>query len=81
MDKKIVLFDMDGTLCKYDDKLLHLAHKRLGLPLYRANDLLHFHTELVFEEQYREQVGALADEEGFSALRYLATVICASPSR
>ena len=65
MKQKIILFDMDGVLCQYDEKLLRLAHERLGLPLYYPHEVTSFNTELLFPEEYRERVEALANEEGF----------------
>lgn len=65
MKQKIVLFDMDGTLCRYDEKLLRLAHERFGLPLYTSEEVTSFETVDVFPEPYRTQVDAIADEEGF----------------
>jgi 5'-nucleotidase len=67
MEKKIVLFDMDGTGFKYDEKLLRLAHERLGLPLISPEAMEEFHTEKAFPKEYRERVDAIANEEGFFA--------------
>lgn len=67
MEKKIVLFDMDGTMFKYDEKLLRLAHERLGLPLLSADTIKGFHTEKAFPIEYRERIDAIANEEGFFA--------------
>ncbi len=65
MESKIILFDMDGVMCQYDEKLLCLAHERLGLPLYLPDEVIHFNTEAVFPKEYQKQVEEIADEEGF----------------
>ncbi len=65
MDRKVVLFDMDGVMCDYAGRLLSLAHKRLGLPLYKAKDVASFNTEWIFPEEYQKDVEALSLEPGF----------------
>ena len=65
MKKKIVLIDMDGVLCQYDEKMLQIAHTRYGLPLYTSEDIDSFHTEGIFPEEYHKRVDAIGDEEGF----------------
>lgn len=65
MESKIVLFDMDGVMCQYDEKLLRLAHERLGLPMYLPEEATDFKTEALFPVEYQERVEEIADEEGF----------------
>ena len=65
MKRKIILVDMDGVLCQYDERVLEIAHKRFGLPLYHSNEVTNFDTEKIFPEAYHERVDAIADEEGF----------------
>lgn len=65
MKSKIILFDMDGVMCQYDEKLLRCAHERFGLPLYQSHEVTHFNSEALFQKEYQERVEAIADEEGF----------------
>ena len=65
MNKKIILVDMDGTICQYDEKLLRIAHERFGLPLYKPEEAKHFNTHSIFPTEYHERVDEIANEEGF----------------
>ena len=64
-EKRIILVDMDGTICKFTKKLLFLAHERLGAPLLDERVLTHFHTENEFDLSLRDQIAKLSDEDGF----------------
>ena len=63
--KRIILVDMDSTLCQFVPKLLCLAHEKLGAPLLDAALLTQFHTEDEFESSLRDHIAALSDEPGF----------------
>ena len=65
MKRKIVLFDMDGVLSNYTEKILELAHKRLSLPLYRPEEVKTFNTAAIFRKEYQDKVEELAHEPGF----------------
>ena len=61
----IILIDMDGVICDFNQKLLKLAHERLGAPLFTREDCVTFYTEEIFEPKFREWAAKLSDEPGF----------------
>jgi 5'-nucleotidase len=62
---KVILVDMDGTICKFTKELLARAHTELGAPLIREEDCTHFHTENEFEPHFRDAVAKLSDVPDF----------------
>ncbi len=65
LHNKIILVDMDGTICHFQRKLLTLAHEKLGAPLLREEDCINFHTEHEFAEEFRDAVAKLSDDPDF----------------
>lgn len=65
MKRKIVLFDMDGVLSNYAERLLVLAHQRFNLPLYVPEEVKAFNTESIFPKEFQNRVEALSREPGF----------------
>ena len=56
---------MDGVLCNFNQRLVHLAHKELGAQLFKKEELTFFRTENLYPEHLRDDVGKLSDREGF----------------
>lgn len=65
LHNKIILVDMDGTICKFTKALLASAHTNLGAPLLREEDCTHFHTEHEFAPHLHEAVAKLSDDPDF----------------
>ena len=63
----IILVDMDGVLCDFNQSLLRNAHEKLGAPLLTNKDCTTFYTEEMFGSQFRDGVAKLSDESDFFA--------------
>ena len=48
----IILVDMDGVLCDFNQSLLRNAHEKLGAPLLTNKDCTTFYTEEMFGSQF-----------------------------
>lgn len=65
MKRKIVLFDMDGVLSNYAERLLTLAHLRFELPHYVPEQIKVFSTESIFPKEFHDRIEAISHEPGF----------------
>ena len=52
----IILVDMDGVLCDFNQSLLRNAHEKLGAPLLTNKDCTTFYTEEMFGSQFKTLV-------------------------
>lgn len=62
---KVILVDMDGVMCDFNQRLLNLAVEKLGAPKLSQDRLTNFRTKDCFPEEWRAAVSMLPDEAGF----------------
>ena len=74
----IILVDMDGVLCDFNQSLLRNAHEKLGAPLLTNKDCTTFYTEEMFGSQFRDGVAKLSDESDLLVLLFLSVPLLRS---